>query len=317
MVQSCMGHIFRSQVTYNNFLYGGIMYCANMCISQIAQLRAQLDVSRAAVMSSQERIAELEIRATAKGQTDGDAQAKIDMLMRKLKAAEQERDNAREDSKDANQACAAAERNLQAANAAMETLKAERSSSASTARAKVETLMATVASKERENQALKDKLQKLADQNNASDSETVKVLNYRLESTKKRNEEQAMELGRYAARVEGLEKTLKDKEGIAGDYKSMIDAQTSQLSVMQSQFSAMQAEMESLKILSDEQSGFVDKLNEENAKLVSEIQRLKKQAVARDQQLHESVTIAKAALMKEKQKMAKLQAQLRQTTSAS
>lgn len=34
----------------------------------------------------------------------------------------------------------------------------------------------------------------------------------------------------------------------------------------------MQAEMESLKIFSDEQSGFVDKLNEENAKLVTEIQ---------------------------------------------
>lgn len=58
-------------------------------------------------------------------------------------------------------------------------------------------------------------------------------------------------------------------------------------------YSNVQAELVSLKVFSNEQSGFVNNLNEENGRLVSEIQRLKSQAETRDRQLHESVAIAK------------------------
>lgn len=62
---------------------------------------------------------------------------------------------------------------------------------------------------------------------------------------------------------------------------------------VQGMYSNVQAELVSLKVFSNEQSGFVNNLNEENGRLVAEIQRLKKQAETRDRQLHESVAIAK------------------------
>jgi hypothetical protein len=62
-------------------------------------------------------------------------------------------------------------------------------------------------------------------------------------------------------------------------------------------YSNVQAELVSLKVFSNEQAGFVNNLNEENGRLVSEIQRLKAQAQTRDRQLHESVAIAKKVII--------------------
>lgn len=140
----------------------------------------------------------------------------------------------------------------------------------------------------------------------ATDSETLKALQFRMESSKRRNESQAIELGRCAANIEQLQLLLRDKEQIITDYKAMMEGQSSQLSVGQSANSAMKAELESIKIFSAEQTRFVNNLNEENTKLVEEIRRLKKQAITRDKQLKESVELAKNALIKEKEKRTRL-----------
>jgi hypothetical protein len=55
----------------------------------------------------------------------------------------------------------------------------------------------------------------------------------RLEASKKRNAEQATELGKSSARIESMQGLLKDKDEFVSNYRSMIDTQTSQLSALQ------------------------------------------------------------------------------------
>ena len=72
--------------------------------------------------------------------------------------------------------------------------------------------------------------------------------------------------------------------------------------MLQSQIATLKAELTSLKGFSADQSKFLSNLGEENSKLVAEIKRLKEQAVVRDQQLHESVYLARDAILREKKK---------------
>eukprot|EP00038_Savillea_parva_P003227 m.122580 g.122580 ORF g.122580 m.122580 type:complete len:110 (+) comp11111_c0_seq2:44-373(+) len=97
-------------------------------------------------------------------------------------------------------------------------------------------------------------------------------------------------------------------------YENVTDCNMARV---QGMYSNVQAELVSLKVFSNEQSGFVNNLNEENGRLVAEIQRLKKQAETRDRQLHESVAIAKKALLKQKEQNEKLHAELQEARRAS
>jgi len=186
----------------------------------------------------------------------------------------------------------------------------------------IEKLEAILAAKTRECEVLEIKVMRLEKEGasgsaDAVNIETIKQLESRLEASKKRNNDQAAELGKFAARVESMQQLLDDKEDLVENYRSMIATQTSQLSSLQGMHSNVQAELVSLKVFSNEQSGFVTNLNEENAKLVNEIQRLKSQAETRDRQLHESVAIAKKALLKQKDQNEKLHAQLQEAKRSS
>lgn len=141
-------------------------------------------------------------------------------------------------------------------------------------------------------------------------------LKARLEACKKRNSEQAVELGKFTAQTERMQELLDENEKIITNYREMIETQTSQLASLQGMYSNVQAELVSLKVFSNEQAGFVNNLNEENAKLVTEIQRLKTQADTRDRQLHESVSIAKKALLKQKEQNERLHTELKAAKSS-
>lgn len=71
---------------------------------------------------------------------------------------------------------------------------------------------------------------------------------------------------------------------------------------LQGQMAALQGELQSVKSFTAEQNKFVSNLGEENQKLVGEIKRLKEQAKVRDQQLQESVYLARDAIVREKKK---------------
>lgn len=82
-------------------------------------------------------------------------------------------------------------------------------------------------------------------------------------------------------------------------HKNQTQSKTASL---QGQMAALQGELQSVKSFTAEQNKFVSNLGEENQKLVGEIKRLKEQAKVRDQQLQESVYLARDAIVREKKK---------------
>lgn len=118
------------------------------------------------------------------------------------------------------------------------------------------------------------------------------------------NDANISEIQRLKLQIRAAQEMASDSEILLTEYKQMHATQASHVSVSKSQAAAAQAELQALKVFSSEQSAFVRNLNEENTKLVDEIKRLKKQASVRDQQLQESVAMAKNAVLREKEKRA-------------
>eukprot|EP00040_Diaphanoeca_grandis_P043897 m.10651 g.10651 ORF g.10651 m.10651 type:complete len:294 (-) comp8429_c0_seq1:151-1032(-) len=146
------------------------------------------------------------------------------------------------------------------------------------------------------------------------------AIKFRMESAKKRNEAQAIELGRAAANIEQMQSLLKDKEKIIEDYKEMLESNQERAidaTNIQAQLSACQGELTSTKLIVSDQNQFIMTLHNENGKLVEEIKRLKKQAMTRDKQLKESVEFAKNALIREKEKRTRLVEQQQQAKQQS
>ena len=112
-----------------------------------------------------------------------------------------------------------------------------------------------------------------------------------------------------AGRVGVLEGMLEDKEQLMGEYREKYeegvaaqDELTSEVAAANAKAAAAAGECDSLRALAADQTRFVASLNEENGKLVQEIKRLKTQADVRDGQLQESLSMAKTAILREKQK---------------
>lgn len=168
--------------------------------------------------------------------------------------------------------------------------------------------MAMEKQKEQLNQSQKiiEHLKKNAGSKNDEDTAALK---FRMESSKKRNEQLAVEMGRAAANIEQLQTILKDKEKIIEDYKVMLEQNQARIiegTNNTAQLSAAQGELTATKLIVTDQNQFIINLHDENGKLVHEIKRLKKQATTRDLQLKESVELAKNALIAEKEKRTRL-----------
>eukprot|EP00039_Didymoeca_costata_P001364 m.51867 g.51867 ORF g.51867 m.51867 type:complete len:333 (+) comp10759_c0_seq1:298-1296(+) len=169
--------------------------------------------------------------------------------------------------------------------------------------------------------AAKDlKAQKLSEESVNQRSKISKLkddleeLEERYDAACKRSEEQAEELGSLTGELETLKSRMAQKEE---QWSDLSEIHESQLSILQSQLSNLKGELLSLKSFSSDQNQFVNNLGEENAKLVAEIKRLKDQAKIRDQQLQESVLLARDAIIREKKKRAEWEKKNRNSFSMS
>lgn len=113
---------------------------------------------------------------------------------------------------------------------------------------------------------------------------------------RKRMEEKDALFAEMKAVKESEIAVLKDT---IGTQERQVQSKTASL---QGQMAALQGELQSVKSFTAEQNKFVSNLGEENQKLVGEIKRLKEQAKVRDQQLQESVYLARDAIVREKKK---------------
>jgi len=197
------------------------------------------------------------------------------------------------------------------AEAKLTNFASQSSSSTEASSALIEKLKADLAAKEAELQiAAKDVSDAQTDAKISSvDSEELKVIQGRYEQSRKRNEDQAVELGTLTAELESQRTRIREKEASWAEIKGV---QESQVSVLQSQVATLKGELTSVKSFAADQGKFLTNLGEENAKLVGEIKRLKEQARVRDKQLQESVLLARDAIMREKKKREEWEKRMRQ-----
>lgn len=134
--------------------------------------------------------------------------------------------------------------------------------------------------------------------------------NERCDQAHKRAEEQAAEVGSTTAELDTLKERQAEKEK---RWEELAGVHRSQTAILESDVAKLKGEIASLKSFSIDQTRFVDDLGEENAKLVAEIKRLKEQAKTRDQQLQESVSLARDAIIREKKKRAEWERRNRQS----